>query len=150
MRYITLFLFALCTGCATIVTGTSTDVSLNSNPSEAQIQVDGRDFGETPKTVTLDSGRSHAIKISLDEYETETVQIQKTTSGWMVGNLLFGGLPGFIIDAASGGMYVLSPKQASVSMQQKTASAGQLHINVTMKPQTDGLRKIGQLDRVKK
>jgi hypothetical protein len=40
----------------------------------------------------------------------ETIQLKKSTSGWLAGNLLLGGIPGLVIDAATGGMYVREPK----------------------------------------
>ena len=150
MRYNSFLLAAIligCTtiaGCATIVTGTSTDVSIASEPPDADIEVNGSDRGTTPATLSLDSGRSHSLEISLDGYETETIQIQKGTSGWVAGNILFGGIPGFIIDAATGGMYVLSPKQANATLDEQTASNGTVHIRVAMNVDKD-LPKIGEL-----
>lgn len=151
MRIATLLLLlsTLLAGCATLITGTSTDLSVSTEPPDAKIEVDGRDFGETPKTITLDSDRSHTMELKLDGYETETVQIQQTTSGWMAGNILVGGIIGIIIDAASGGMYVLSPEKASVDLEEtKTAKSGQFKIRVAMNVQDD-LPKIGQLESVK-
>ncbi|WP_103029998.1 PEGA domain-containing protein [Salinibacter altiplanensis] len=132
-------------GCATIITGTTTDVAVSSDPSEAEIEINGMDRGETPTTLSLDSDRSYTMEISLDGYETESVQLRKSTSGWVAGNLLFGGLPGLIVDAATGGLYVLSPEQVNTSLEQGTASSGQLQIRVAMEVDTDGMTKIGDM-----
>ena len=144
MRYVTLLLSLVIVGCATLVTGTSTDVAINSDPSEAEIEINGMDRGATPTTVSLPSDRSHTVEISLEGYETETIQLQKTTSGWLAGNILFGGIPGLVIDAATGGISVLRPKQVNASLDEKTASNDTLQIRVAMDVESD-LPKIGQL-----
>jgi hypothetical protein len=144
MRYVTLLLSLVVVGCATLVTGTSTDVAINSDPSEAEIEINGMDRGATPTTVSLPSDRSHTVEISLEGYETETIQLQKTTSGWLAGNIIFGGIPGLVIDAATGGISVLRPKQVNANLDEKTASNGTLQIRVAMDVESD-LPKIGQL-----
>jgi len=144
MRYVTLLLSLVIVGCATLVTGTSTDVAINSDPSEAEIEINGMDRGATPTTVSLPSDQSHTVEISLEGYKTETIQLQKTTSGWLAGNILFGGIPGLVIDAATGGINVLKPKQVNANLDEETASNGTLQIRVAMNVERD-LPKIGQL-----
>lgn len=149
MRYATLLFAVLLTGCATLVTGSSTDVSVQSTPSEAEIKINGQDYGETPTTLSLDSDRSHMVELSLDGYEEETIQLQKSTSGWLAGNILLGGIPGLIIDAATGGMYVLEPTQVNASLDDPTAEAStDVSIRVEMKVDTSDKIKIGELDPI--
>ncbi|WP_431988222.1 PEGA domain-containing protein [Salinibacter sp.] len=63
------------------MTGSSTDISLQSDPSEAQIEINGQDRGETPTTLSLDSDRSYTVELSLEGYEDESIQLKKSTSG---------------------------------------------------------------------
>ena len=132
-------------GCATIITGTSTDVSIDSDPPDAEIEINGQDYGETPATVSLDSDRSHVVSLSLEGYEEETIRLNKGTTGWVVGNLLFGGIPGLLIDLASGGIYVLSPESVFSDLDEtSTSSSKEVRIQVAMSVKED-LPKIGQL-----
>ena len=128
-----------------MVTGTSTDVAISSDPSEAQIEINGTDRGETPTTLSLDSDRAHTVEINLEGYESETVQLRKTTSGWLAGNILFGGIPGLVIDAATGGMHVLKPKQVDNSLDEQIGSSEMLQIRVAMEVDTSRTMKVGQL-----
>ncbi|MCS3755191.1 hypothetical protein GGP79_003175 [Salinibacter ruber] len=150
MRYFVLLLSVSLVGCATIVTGSSTDISLQSDPSEAQIEINSQDRGETPTTLSLDSDRSYTVELSLEGYEDESIQLRKSTSGWVAGNLLFGGIPGLVIDAATGGLYVLSPKNVSADLDEETADASdELTIRVAMNVDTSW-KKVGQLDPLEK
>lgn len=58
--------------------------------------------------------------------------------GWYLGNLLFGGLIGLIVDAANGSMYKLTPDQVIAQMGKVTAMNddmdGKLYIGVTLTP----------------
>lgn len=132
-----------------MVTGSSTDVSVQSTPSEAEIEINGQDYGETPTTLSLDSDRSYMVELSLDGYEEETIQLQKSTSGWLAGNIVFGGIPGLIVDAATGGMYVLEPKQVNATMDEQGANAStDVSIRVEMNVDTSDKTKIGELDSI--
>lgn len=99
--------------------------------------------------VSLDSDRSHMVELSLDGYEDETIQLKKSTSGWLAGNILLGGIPGLIVDAATGGMYVLEPTQVNASLDEPTAEAStDVSIRVEMDVDTNDKIKIGELDPI--
>lgn len=129
-------------GCATIITGTSEDVLIQSNPPRASITINGQPRGETPLQLDLDSDRSYMVQVKLEGYEPQSFQIERSTSGWMIGNLLFGGIPGLVIDAATGGMYVLEPTSVAAVLGKTETSA--LEMRVEMNVDTDA-EKIAQL-----
>ncbi len=109
------------TGCASIISGSSQTVSFKSVPESAQISITNRNgekvhIGQTPATVTLKKGagyfkpESYQVVFSKEGYQTQTVNVKGTVSGWYVANILFGGLIGLlIVDPATGAMYSLSP-----------------------------------------
>lgn len=148
MRYLVLFVAFVFAGCATIITGTTTDVAVNSDPAEAQIEINGQSYGQTPTTLTLDSDHNHTMTLSLEGYEEKTIRLRKSTSGWVAGNLILGGIPGFIIDAATGGMYVLSPKQVNATIIESASAENTIYIKVAMNVDRE-LRKIGELHPVR-
>jgi len=138
---------AFLAGCGTIIHGTTQDVSIASSPSGASVTVDGADIGETPITQSLDRGNQHTIELNLDGYESESIIVNKGTSGWVVGNIVFGGLIGLAVDAATGGMYKLTPEQINRSLDEGTAAIDDednVFITVVMQPNPDW-EKIGEL-----
>ena len=118
-------------GCATILTGTSVPVSINSSPGSAKVEIkrlDGVpiDQGLTPMTARLAKGKEYRVTISLDGYEAETVQVLKGgLEGAVFANLLCGGIPGLLIDGMGGAMYKLEPNSINVMLKQVTAQEGE-------------------------
>ena len=56
------------------------------------------------------------MKIELPGYQPAESTITRGTSRWVLGNLLFGGLIGVVVDATSGGLYALTPEQISATL----------------------------------
>ena len=115
-------------GCATIITGTSAPVSINSNPESANVEIKRADGivveqGQTPMTVKLGKGRDYTVTINLDGYQTRTVGIQKGGVQKAAFLNLFG-LLGWAIDYATKAMFKLEPSTINVSLQKVTSQNG--------------------------
>lgn len=139
---------ALLTGCGTIVHGTTQEVGFSSDPSGANVEVDGLDKGSTPVTVELSRKDTHTAKFELDGYEPYELTINRKTSGWVAGNIIFGGLIGLVVDASTGGMYKLDPEQVQAQLDEdETASVDGdvMYIGVVMEPDSEW-EKVGQLE----
>jgi hypothetical protein len=139
----------LCLSCATIVHGVNQPVNFNSQPSGATVTIDGNKLDKTPCLLELERKNSHLVEITLEGYETKTIQIKKKLSGWVAGNILLGGLIGLAIDAITGAMYKLEPEFVSVELEKMSASADNsdlLYIMVVMEPQPDW-QQIAQLEQ---
>jgi hypothetical protein len=123
--FLTVFLFE---GCATIVHGTRQTISISSVPPSAAVAIDGLPSGNTPVFLDLDRGAGHTISISKDDYTPYTTYISSSMSGWVFGNIIFGGLIGLIVDASTGGLYNLSPEfiQANLIAIQKSSQTSSL------------------------
>ena len=104
---------AILTGCATIMHGTSQDIGLQSSPTNAKVLVDGLPMGNTPVVAKLSRKDNHIVKMNLDGYQPFEATLTRGTSGWVWGNIVFGGLIGLAVDAMSGGLYNLTPNQIS-------------------------------------
>jgi hypothetical protein len=129
-------------GCASIMQGTTQQVSLSSSPSGASITVNGRALGTTPAAVDLKRKDNHVIRIELDGYQPYEVALARSVSGWVWGNIVFGGLPGLAVDAITGGLYKLSPEQVMASLASEAPALSeldddQLYIMVTLFPLPD-------------
>ena len=92
----------LLSGCATIVKGTTQKIPIASDPSNAEVTVDGQSFGETPIDIEMKRKRDHLVTISKHGYKSRSIPIVKSVGGAVWGNVIAGGLIGWGIDATSG------------------------------------------------
>ena len=122
MRLAALVLFALaclstmCGGCATIVHGSSQVVEIRTEPAGATVRLDNGSTYTTPASVKLERKKDYVLSISKDGYQTQTVPLNSVLSGWLVGNIVFGGLIGGGVDAISGAAYTLTPENISIAL----------------------------------
>lgn len=145
IKAISILLSALIfSSCATIVSDSDYVVQINSNPSDANFKITNSSgvviqTGKTPAAVSLSakkayfSGAKYNISFEKPGYAAQNVQIRAEIDGWYIGNLLFGGLIGWlIVDPLTGAMWKLDP-MANASLS-KTISLNeesdqkQLHI----------------------
>ncbi len=137
-------------GCASIIHGTKQDVSISSTPGDANITVDGTSRGKTPFVVELSRKNKHVIKLELNGYETYEMNLTRKVSGWYWGNILFGGIVGFIVDPITGGMYKIKPEQITAVLAKSHVSLGSqkdaLYIAVQLK-RDPSWKKIGDLKK---
>jgi hypothetical protein len=113
---VTLSLAALLAGCATIMQGSTQQVSLGSTPTAARVTINGMERGTTPMVADLKRKDTHQIRIQADGYQPYELTLSRSVSGWVVGNILFGGIVGLAVDAITGGMYKLTPDQLQAAL----------------------------------
>ena len=135
-------------GCGTIMQGTNQQVGISSSPTNASVTINGQSYGNTPMIVDLKRKDSHMVKIQLDGYEPYETNLTRKTSGWVWGNIVFGGLIGLAVDASAGGMYKLTPEQIESELRAPLSSnvsnEDGLYIAVVLKPDPSW-EKIGTL-----
>jgi hypothetical protein len=77
-------------GSATIISGSSQNVSFNSKPEGATVMVDGVKMCTTPCTVTLPkSGKEKSVTMSKEGYETNTLPIVSSYNGVALLNIFW-------------------------------------------------------------
>ena len=96
--------------CSTIVEGTDQSVTVATDPSGAActLERDGSNIGyvdPTPGTVSVSKSR-HSISVLCDKdgYQDAAETLPSEFQAMTVGNVLFGGVIGVGVDAASGAM----------------------------------------------
>ena len=151
LSFLILFIaIIISSSCATIMLGTTQEVSISSNPSGAMVTNNGLQLGKTPVLADLKRKGNHNIKIELEGYQPYEVRLARKASGWVFGNIIFGGIPGLIVDVITGGMYVLKPEQVQAELRKSGAKISlgknQMLIAVTMEPDP-GWQKIGELKK---
>jgi len=113
----------LFTSCATIIHGSKQSINISSTPAMANIWIDGMQYGQTPAVVKLARQDTHIVQIELEGYHTYQMHLTKEVSGWVFGNIAFGGIFGLAIDAITGSIYRLTPEQIHANMCQHNMSA---------------------------
>jgi hypothetical protein len=128
-------LAVLGSGCASIIKGGgSQSVSIRSLPPDADVKVidtkTGNTLvaGKTPLIVPLQkshgyfSGGKYRVLVEKAGYASQEALIDSSVNGWYIaGNLVFGGLIGWlIVDPATGAMWSLDPDELSIELQALT------------------------------
>lgn len=109
-------------GCASIMHGTTQKVGISSSPTGATVTIDNKSYGSTPLFADLNRGEVHIVTIEMAGYAKSQLTLTKSLSGWVWGNILFGGLIGLGVDAISGGLYNLSPEQLNAELGKNGAN----------------------------
>ncbi|NOT54409.1 MAG: hypothetical protein HOP18_07380 [Deltaproteobacteria bacterium] len=120
-------------GCASIVGKSAYPVAITSQPDQADISItdeSGKTIftGKTPTTVTLNtkagyfSGKDYTVTFTKPGYAKHTAHIRRGVSGWYIaGNLVFGGLIGWlIVDPLTGAMWTLD-EQTTATLSPQTS-----------------------------
>ncbi len=145
MPYI-LMILLLTTGCATMVDGSTQELSFQTNPENVAItlipkppiqhqpkpRADGggavatvkadpiipatRLLGYTPLRIVLDRIEGQSITFSKDGYKPVVMQLSTRTNPAFWGNIAFGGLTGSAIDHSTGAAYEYVPNQYFVTL----------------------------------
>ena len=120
----------LAIGCATIIHGSSQDINISSAPDQAEVWIDGARMGMTPTKVTLKRKDDYLVTVKKEGYKEATIKIEGSTSAWIIGNVVFGGIIGCGIDLITGGAYDLKPERVDINMTKLAELDGKtIHID---------------------
>ena len=111
-------------GCATIVHGTTEKVQIDSNPDGADVVIDDSQHVTTPAQIKLARGSAHKLVFHKAGYQDDTENLTSSTSGWILGNLIGGGVVGMAIDASDGAGRKLSSDNVNVTLMPAQAQVG--------------------------
>ncbi len=107
--------------------GSSQDVSIDSRPASARVEVRKRKggsvsaSGRTPLSTSLKRDSEYEVVVEADGYEAAKVWIRQEFEFWVLGNLLCGGLIGGAIDLITGAFWRLSPDELYVTLVPSSA-----------------------------
>lgn len=145
-----LVLTLLLSSCATIISGSKQNVKFSSDPSTATIFIDEVEVGKTPFEIKLERKSEHRVMIKLEGYQNYETKLTKKFNGWYLGNIIFGGLIGLIIDPITGAMYDLTPNEINAQMNKGTAfrsNGKDVYIAIALNIDPSW-KKVGQLEKV--
>jgi hypothetical protein len=127
---VSLLALTILISCATIMGSRVETLNVRSAPDQASVAIideaGTKIFeGKTPTTLPLEKkrgyfgGKTYTVKISKEGYAEQTVIVDTSLSAWYWGgNLIFGGLIGYlIVDPATGAMWTLDTNDINVTLQ---------------------------------
>lgn len=106
-RLIAIAPLLLASGCASIVSGTTQEITFNSSPPGATCDIMRSDANlqkVTTPSVTIIKKTKYDLQVTCSKpgYVTTSVVDKSGVEPWIFGNLIFGGIIGIIIDASNG------------------------------------------------
>lgn len=127
---ISAFVF-LVSGCASLMSGTSQSVTVDSEPQGAKVivgkvkvkdgvseMVDGKEVGVTPIDVQV-SRRKGMVQVSKEGYKTVDVPLKTRMNPWVWGDILLTSPLSTSIDTTTGASSEYSPGKYMVTLPQK-------------------------------
>lgn len=133
MKKLAMLLFgvsaALLSGCASIISEPTQNVTITSDPAEAEVTITNKagvviHKGVTPQVIELKKsrgyfkGETYKLLVSKKGYVPQETTIDSYPNGWYIGgNLIFGGLIGWIVvDPLTGSMFTLTPDEVNAKL----------------------------------
>ena len=105
--------------CATIFKGEYRDISINSEPDDAQVYVNGEFQGRTPLKLELRPDQSYTIEFRRAGYKIQVKQIHNNIGvGWIVLDVLMGVVP-VLVDALTGAWYEFDQKYVNALLERQ-------------------------------
>jgi hypothetical protein len=115
-------------GCATVISGTRSDVTIVTNPANAHVVIQdrkGREVAstETPTVVKLKRASAvvlparYTATVEAPGYQPQKVDIGYCMNPWAFGNIVLGGLIGLVVDDASGAMWKPTHETYAVNLK---------------------------------
>jgi hypothetical protein len=113
-----------CVGCASVVRGTTENISIATTPAGATAEISGLEIPTacvTPCVVQAKRNADITVSINKEGYEPQVIPLTKevpgTAAAGFAGNLLAGGLIGMGVDAATGAAQDHKPNPVIVTLQ---------------------------------
>lgn len=111
LRNISILVILFFTSCATIIHGTRQKINFVSSPPGASVSINNVNKGETPLLLKLKRNDDHLVQMSLPSYQLFQTTLTQKFDALLLGNLIFGGPLGIIVDVVDGATYKLEPEK---------------------------------------
>ena len=116
---LTLLVVIMFTSCATIMSDDQTEVTFVSEPTGADVFVDGFKVGTTPLRTYLDNEK-HNVEIKKDGFETFYARLRRAPKlGWQVVDIFVTGFIGNVIDLVTDNGWEVKPDKVQVTLVPK-------------------------------
>lgn len=119
---ILLMLPILQNGCATILVGSSQDITVNSNVPGAEVLFNGKVIGVTPLTTSVSKQIDSILEVRKEGYQPQTINMSTSLTAAFWGNIIIGGLLGSTTDQSTDSAYEYDPGSFQVTLLPEQAS----------------------------
>lgn len=111
--------FAQVVGCASLFKNKYANLSIDTDPQEADIYIDGNRMGKTPLPIKLTHKKPLTVTLKKEGYEDKTYIINNHVGvGWIVLDVLGGIIP-VVVDAVTNNWYTLDDESVKVLLDVK-------------------------------
>jgi hypothetical protein len=132
VRMVFLAPFTMLQGCAAILGSKSTNVAALSEPPGAEVYLDGARVGVTPDTIAVESKKTHTVVLRKAGYKEDSCTLPSSVDGgWVILDVLLGGLVGIIVDAATNEWSELTKKSCNLVLSPTDPSQAPAVVAVT-------------------
>jgi len=115
---IAVLLISLClSSCATIISGTTQTIVVNSSVPGATVSINGQRIGTAPMTASIKRGNNTIMVVEKDGYHSQSYVLPTSMNMIFLVNILTGGTFGTTTDLASGAIYEYTPNTYYVDLQ---------------------------------
>ena len=130
LSFLLIIPFIIC-GCAAIIHGSRQDVAVNSSPSGAKVVIMGVHKATTPAVIELKRSDNNIIlRFEKEGFESLDFALTRKVDGWIIGNIVFGGLIGLVVDFATGSAYKISPEEVNITLQKSSTGFDNINKNI--------------------
>ncbi len=126
----------LVTGCAALFNSQSKGVIFTSDPTGAEVFINGRSYGRTPLALNMrqKGNYTYVVTFRAQDFEDRSYSLDTAVgAGWIILDVL-GGLIPIVIDAASGSWYSLQNKAIHGVLLQTRIPVATDSVSVTPAP----------------
>lgn len=134
----TLALATTLAGCATIINGSTQQITVNSSVEGAEVYLNQTLLGMTPLSTEVKRGQEGTLYVRKEGYQEYRFPVTKKISGAFWINIITGGLYGSTTDYTTGSMYEYEPATFFASLQ---PSGEESLVQRTRWQRREGLRK---------
>lgn len=104
-------------GCGLLANGTTRRVPVRSEPTGAEVWVDGVYAGLTPLRVTIDPDQVHLLEVRAPGHGAQRYRVEShVAAAYVVVDILFTALVGLVVDAVTDGWKVPDPEHLDVRL----------------------------------
>ncbi len=107
MKFLVFILLFVLSGCATVFTGVSDEITFTSKPDNAEVYVDHEKLGITPLIIDIDRELHDSdITFKLDKCDDANYKLVRIFNKWSLANITV--WPAWVVDALTGAL--MKPK----------------------------------------
>ena len=113
--------------------GDNQDVAIKSSPEGAKVAITTMGGvsvfeGNTPASVNLKRKNKYMVTVNMDGYKEKSMMIDQTINMYTLGNVICGGIPGWIVDGLTGAIWILEPGEIYITLELAALDGGELEM----------------------